>query len=168
MIPWPIYTFIFLELVFVTIGDVRYKKIPNLWSLLNITIAVVLFLIFPELYILGFETFLFSICFIIVGFLLFQLNIMGGGDSKYLASLFLIIPTNSHDHFFYYLIISTIIVGIFSLIRNTFEQRVQIIQSIKCRDVSGIRSAFGTKFAYAIVILITWFLVGLNKVGLYD
>lgn len=168
MIPWPIYTFIFLQLFFVTIGDVKYKKIPNLWSLLNIAIAVILFVLFPDLYIFGLKTFQFSIGFIIVGFMLFQLKIMGGGDSKFLASLFLIIPTANHDNFFYFLLISTIIVGVIAFLRNMVEQRGQLIQSIKLRDIEGVRTVFGSKFAFAIVIMITWFLIGLNNMGLYD
>lgn len=166
MIPWPIYSFIFLELLFVTIGDIKHKKIPNLWSILNIFLALILFLVFPDIYILGFETFQFSIGFILVGFLFFQLKIMGGGDSKFLASLFLIIPTAAHDQFFYFLLISTVIVGLISFARNVVEQRKKLIESFKYRSLVGIKSAFGTKFAFAIVIMITWILIGADKVGL--
>lgn len=165
MIPWPIYAFIFLELIFVTIVDVKYKKISNLWSLLNILLSGVLFYLFPTFYLFGFESFQFSIVFLIVGFFLFLLKIMGGGDSKYLASFFLIIPTASQDLVFYYLLISTIIVGLIFFFRNIIEQRKSLSESIKKRDVEGVKSSFGTKFAYAPVILLTWILIGLTNAG---
>ena len=166
MIPWPIYIFIFLELLFVTIGDIKYKKISNLWSILNIFLAIVLFILFPKIYVFGFESFQFSIVFLVVGFLLFLLKIMGGGDSKYLASFFLITPTASQDLIFYFLLISTVIVGMLFFFRNLIEQRLKLIESIKQRDVDGIKSSFGSKFAYAPVIMVTWLLIGVNNLGL--
>lgn len=163
MIPWPIYTFIFLELICVTYVDVKYKKISNLWSILNIGLAVVLFILFPDIYIFGIETFLFTIVIPLVGFLLFVLNIMGGGDSKFLATFFLIIPTATQDITFYFLLLSTIIVGIIFFLKNVVDQRTRIFNSIMSRDVEGIKLSFGTKFAFAPVILLTWFLIGLQK-----
>lgn len=165
MIPWPIYFFIFIELLFVTYVDIRYKKISNLWSIFNLVVAAILFILFPNIYIFGFETMQFSLVFLVVGFLLFVLNIMGGGDSKYLASFFLILPTGIQDITFYFLLLSTIIVGLLFFFKNVIEQRKRLINSIKNKDVDGIKSSFGTKFAYAPVILITWFLIGLNKLG---
>jgi Flp pilus assembly protein protease CpaA len=33
MIPFPVYLFILIELAFVSYGDIRTNKIPNMWSL---------------------------------------------------------------------------------------------------------------------------------------
>lgn len=166
MIPLPIYIFIFLELSFVTYYDIKYKKISNLWSLLNIALAITLFVLFPNFYKFGWSTFQFSMVFLVVGFFLFLLKIMGGGDSKYLASFFLIVPTASQDLVFYYLLISTIIVGLIFFVRNLIEQRKNITESFKKKDIEGVKSSFGSKFAYAPVIMLTWFLIGLTNWGL--
>lgn len=90
MISLQLYLFILIELIFVSIGDVKNRKIPNMWVITNIVVSIFLFILFPNMYELRGETFQFPIVFIFVGFLLFQLKVMGGGDSKYLASFFLL------------------------------------------------------------------------------
>lgn len=166
MISWPLYTFVFIELVFVTIADIKHKKISNLWSLLNIFLAITLFILFPKIYTFNFEALQYSLVFIVVGFFLFLLNIMGGGDSKYLASFFLIIPVSLQDLIFYYLLITTIVVGLLFFFRNVIQERQNIISSLLRQDVGGIKKSFGTKFAYAPVIMTTWILFGLTNAGL--
>ena len=47
-------------------------------------------------------------------------------------------------------------------IKNIFEHRIKLIESIKDKNLIGVKSCFGTKFAYAPVILVSWILVGLN------
>jgi prepilin peptidase CpaA len=98
----------------------------------------------------------------VVGFLLFLLNIMGGGDSKYLASLFLIIPLQAQNQFLNFLLISTIFVGFMFFLRNVYKHRVMLIASLRLKDKQGVKSCFGTKFAYAPVILIAWIFLGVN------
>jgi prepilin peptidase CpaA len=158
--PWPLYTFIFIELVLVTYIDIKHRKIANLWSFLNILVAATAFILFPNIYPFSFDTFEFSIVFIFVGFLLFMLKVMGGGDSKFLASFFLIVPLNHQDQVFYQLLISTIIIGVIFLMMNTISNRKLLMQSMREKDILGVKSCFGTKFAYAPVILVTWILFG--------
>lgn len=166
---WPLYTFIFIELLFITYIDIKYKKIANLWALTNIGIAIILFVLFPKIYPVTFDTFQYSIVFILVGFLLFMLKVMGGGDSKFLASFFLIVPLDRQDQVFIFLLIATVIIGIIFFIKNTFENREKLIQSFLDKDIKGVKSCFGTKFAYAPVILVTWILFGIDlfKKGTY-
>ena len=80
MIPWPIYIFILIELCIVAYLDLKYRKIRNVWILVNVVISIGLFISFPKFYILKIESFQFSIAFIFVGFLLFMMKIMGGGE----------------------------------------------------------------------------------------
>lgn len=162
MITIPIYLFILLELSLVTYGDIKTRKIPNLWTLLNLVLAGFFFVIFPHIFEFGFAAFQYSIVFIFVGFFLFLMKIMGGGDSKFLASFFLITPLSLQDQVFYFLLISTIIVGVIFLIKNIIQNRKKLMEFIKHKDVIGVKSCFGTKFAYAPVILITWILIGVN------
>lgn len=85
---------------------------------------------------------------------------MGGGDSKFLTTFFLIVPLSLQDKVFYNLLLSTIGIGFFFLIQNTINNHEVLIKSIKERNVDGIKSCFGTKFAYAPVILIAWMWLG--------
>ena len=158
--PFAIYLFILIELALVSWIDIRYKKISNRWPLLNLSLVAVLFLIFPNIYYFDFKIFLYPLAFLGVGFLLFSLNIMGGGDSKFLASLFFIIPYELQDIFFYYLLLSTLIIGVLFFIRNIIEQRKQIMVYMKNADIGGIKTCFGTKFAFAPVILTAWAMTG--------
>ena len=156
----PIYFFLFIELVMVSINDIRYRKIKNIWSLLNIIVAVILFISLPSLYPFSIESFQFTFAFILIGFLLFLLKIMGGGDSKFLASFFLLVPLNEQEKFFFYLLLGTIIIGVFFLLKNTIHNREEIMISMRNKDVQGVKNCFGTKFAYAPVILMTWIYFG--------
>ena len=161
-IPAHMYVFILIEVIFVTYLDIKYKKIKNFWSLLNIILAIVLFVTLPQIYILSFVSFQYSIVFIFVGFLLYLLKIMGGGDSKFLASFFLIIPYEMQDLVFFYLLISTVIIGVLFFFRNIITKRVQLVAALKQKDLQWVKSCFGTKFAYAPVILITWIFTGIK------
>lgn len=80
--PIAIYLFIFIELCFVAYLDFKYKKIKNIWSVLNLLIALILFFAYPDLYPFGIEMFQFTLVFLLVGFVLFMLKVMGGGRFK--------------------------------------------------------------------------------------
>lgn len=155
-----IFLFLLIELIFVTIGDIKYRKIRNIWSILNLVMAVIFFITLPGEYPFRFEAFQFTIVFFAVGFLLFILKIMGGGDSKFLATFFLLIPLRLQEAYFYYLLIGTIIVGIIFFIRNIVKNRELLMKSFKESDIQGVKNCFGTKFAYAPVILMAWIFLG--------
>ncbi|MBT4790632.1 MAG: hypothetical protein HON90_03595 [Halobacteriovoraceae bacterium] len=160
MISLDIYLFILVELCFVAYIDIKHRKIKNIWSIVNFLVAVLLFTTRSEIYPFQLDSFLFTFACVAAGFLLFLLKIMGGGDSKYLASFFLLIPLSLQDEVFYYLLIITIIIGLFMLLKNSISNYEKIIQSFKEKDIQGVKSCFGTKFAYAPVILVTWIWIG--------
>lgn len=160
MIPLPIYIFILIELSFVSYGDIRTNKIPNMWALINIVAFVALLFVAPELYQFKIQTFAFSAVFLAVGFALFLLKIMGGGDTKYLFSLFLLVPLNLHEKVFYYLLLSTVLIGGFLLIQNTLKNIKPIWRAILDGNTRQVKSFFGTKFSYAPVILVSWIWIG--------
>ena len=156
----PIFLFLFIELVVVAYKDIKYRKIKNYWSILNIACASVVYFLFPDIYPLQLEAFQFSIVFIFVGFMLYMFNVMGGGDSKFLASFFLLVPYTLQVTFFYFLLLSTIVIGVFFLIKNTIHNREELFKSIKNNNLQGVKNCFGTKFAYAPVILLSWIYLG--------
>lgn len=164
MIPWPIYIFILIELSVVAYLDLKYRKIRNIWILLNLLISLGLFIFLPQYYVFKIESFQFSIAFIFVGFMLYLMKVMGGGDSKYLSTMFLMVPLSLQDSVFSALLISTICVGLIVFIKNLVTNLTKIIESFKNSDLNGVKSCFGTKFAFAPVILIAWLWIGTTLV----
>ena len=162
MIATPIFYLILIQLIIVSLGDISSKKIPNLWPLLNLIFYPVLCYLFPEYYSFHWQSFIFPFAFLIVGFILFLLKIMGGGDSKYLFSLFLIIPLAMHERMLNFLLLSTVIIGSFVLITNLVGSMEKIVQSLKLGDYNKVKVYFGTKFSYAPVILIAWIWLGVD------
>tara|TARA_Y100000768_G_C23990649_1_gene692390 strand:- start:7276 stop:7773 length:498 start_codon:yes stop_codon:yes gene_type:complete len=160
LIPWGIYLFILIELFIVSYLDIKFRKIKNYWSILNIILALIFFILFPELYQFKVEAFGFSFVFFLVGFFLFTLKIMGGGDSKFLATFFLIIPTRAHDEVFIHLLSATVIIGIIFFVANIIQNFEGIVESFKNSDLKGVKNYFGKKFAYAPVILFSWISFG--------
>lgn len=162
MIPLPIYVFLLIELIFVSYGDVKTEKIPNMWSVINLFAFIVLLIITPQFYQLELQTFAYSFVFLIIGFLLFLLKVMGGGDSKFLFTFFLLVPVSLQELTLTYLLYSTMLIGGFFFLTNLAKNFDQIIRSLRIKDLKGVKSYFGTKFSFAPVILLTWLWIGLS------
>lgn len=158
--PLLVYIFIAIELFFVAYLDFKYKKIANLWSVVNIAFFIVCVFAFPEYYQISFKLFFFPVVFVAVGFMLFILNIMGGGDSKYLASLYLLIPLAIQENAFIYLTYTTVLVGGSLFIFNVVKNIEKIIFHFKIGNIKGVKELFGKKFSFAPVILISWMWFG--------
>jgi prepilin peptidase CpaA len=164
--PATIYIFIFIQLLAVSIGDIFTKKIPNAYSILNIFLFFVFLFIFRQHYTPSLQLLLYSFIFLFVGFGLFLLRIMGGGDSKYLFSLFLLIPKTVQDIAFYYLLLSTIMIGTSFLLMNVVKNFAKIKAALQARNFLELKNCFGTKFSFAPVIFVAWGLVGW-KIGMF-
>jgi prepilin peptidase CpaA len=158
-----LYAFFSLELFFVGYGDIREKKIPNMWSILNLLCFILFLFIFPDLYLFKIKTFVIPVTFLIVGYFLFLLRIMGGGDSKFLFSFFLVVPFIYHEKLFEYLLYSTVIIGLFTFLTNMGSQFNKILMYAKSQQYHKIKECFGTKFSYAPVILIAWLWLGFKN-----
>ena len=117
-----LYYYLFIELVAVSWGDIKYRKISNAWSLLNLATFFMLVIFFPSGYSISLSALLYPIIFFLAGFFLFVFGIMGGGDSKFLATFFLLIPPDGHDDFLLILLCGTILFAggpvIYRSIRN--------------------------------------------------
>ena len=161
--PLHIYFFLLIELIFVAYLDIKYKKIKNHWSLLNLVVGVILFIYYSDIYPFSIDSFQLPIVFIFVGFVLFMLKIMGGGDSKLLATFFLLVPLNQQEIVFYYLLINTVIIGSTVFLKNVVVNFNTIIKGFRENDLQSIKSCFGRKFPYAPVILFTWIWYGIQN-----
>lgn len=160
MIPLPIYLFVLIELVVVSYGDIKTNKIPNYWSLLNLGAFLCLLWVAPQFYFFKPETFMYSAAFLVVGFGLFLLNIMGGGDSKFLFTFFLLVPVSIHEKTFYHLLLATVIIGGFVFLQNLLRNSRTIWNALKESNLRAVKNCFGTKFSYAPVILVAWLWMG--------
>lgn len=148
--------YISLQISVVAWFDFKTLKISNLWSILNFVLYLLCPLILPELYSYQLSTWFIPVLFIIVGFVLFKLNIMGAGDSKYLFSLFLLIPPQHHDLMLLVLLQLTCGVGVIMLswrIISKWEEFKLIFVS----GVGSFKSIMGSRFTYAPVIMLSWF-----------
>src|SRR5690554_2682257 len=160
MIPLPVYLFVLIELLAVSYGDIKTKKIPNFWSILNLFVFIVLLFVAPHHYSFEWQTFIFSIAFLVVGFALFLLKIMGGGDTKFLFTFFLLLPISMQEETFYYLLLSTLIIGGVFFLYNTLKNFGVIWESFRVGNIQAVKSCYGTKFSFAPVILVAWVWVG--------
>jgi prepilin peptidase CpaA len=166
MLPVVVYVFVAIELLFVAYIDFKTKKISNMWMLINFIFFCILSFIFPTLYTWSIQGFIFPLAFLFVGFTLFMMNIMGGGDSKYLSSLYLLVPLDLQETTFVYLLYATILVGSTLLLFNALKNFDKIMVYCKSRDVAGIKRIFGKKFTYAPVIFIAWMWFGWQNLKL--
>jgi prepilin peptidase CpaA len=146
---------ILLCLVAVAWIDFKTQKISNRWTLLNLIVFVGLLFLSP-LHPLTFSVLIYPALMLTVGFVLFVLNVMGAGDAKYLASLFLIIPFTWQAPFFELLALSTCLVASVLIIVNILRNYSKVIREIRNRNLKGLSSCFGTRFSYAPVILFAW------------
>ena len=155
-----IYIPLLLQLLVVAVIDFRSKKISNYWIMLNMVIFAGLLIFMPDLYSLIFDTFLLPVIFLIVGFILYLLKIMGAGDAKYLFSFFLLIPLNRQSLMLESLLYSVILVGLSLIIMTVARYAKEIMIVLYTKNWKGLSGMFGSKFPLAPVILIAWFLVG--------
>jgi prepilin peptidase CpaA len=160
MFPLALFIFLTIELILISYIDIKYKKIYNAWSILNIVSFILCLLIYPSLFEFSLNTFFYPLAWLFVGFILFALKVMGGGDSKFLFSFFLMLPEAFHEPFLMKLIYSTVIVGLCLLIFNTFKKFDNLKVAFLTRDISGIKKIYGTKFSFAPVIALSWMIFG--------
>jgi prepilin peptidase CpaA len=154
---------VLIELLLVSAIDLKKKKISNLWFALNLVMAMVFHFTMKDVYPFGWENLIFPLGWIAGGFLLFLLNIMGAGDSKYLASLFLMVPAQFHLQLFGNIISSTIIVGIILVIMTIIKNFKKLKAYTLSSYWSGIRDTIKSRFSYAPVILLAWMLFGVTQ-----
>lgn len=149
------YFAILFSLIIVAWIDFKTKKISNRWSIANL-IAFVGLVAFSPLHQLSLAVFIYPALMFGLGFVLFILKVMGGGDAKYLASLFLLLPLEWQPIFFELLALSTCLVASMLIVVNILRNYSKVREEIRNRNLKGLSSCFGTRFSYAPVILFAW------------
>jgi prepilin peptidase CpaA len=157
-----VYFLIALQLLTVSLIDLKTKLISNYWHLVNIVISVGLYIFLSQEYELKWELFLLPAGFVLIGFLLFLMGIMGAGDSKYLASLSLLIPAEYHIPFFERLLWATMAVGALLVSFRVLRDFKKISAYIWSRYWQALRDLIKSEFSYAPVIFLAWLLLGVE------
>jgi prepilin peptidase CpaA len=158
-----IFSVIAIELLIVAWFDLKKKKISNLWPLFNLALAIVFFVSFPTLYQWDYSLLLFPLGFIVGGFILFLMDIMGAGDSKYLASLFVVIPLDHQYLYFQKLVMMTLVVGSLLLLRSLISNYEKIRAYFNSHYWRGFKDIIRSRFSYAPVMLLAWLLLGASE-----
>jgi prepilin peptidase CpaA len=155
----PLYLLLLIEMSIVSWVDIKTKKISNYWVYLNIVLAIILSIFVKEaqLSIVGI---IIPFIFLIIGIVLFSVKIMGAGDSKFLFSLFLLIPYSEQEIVLKDLLISTIAAGLVSLYMQGMKNQKEWKLFFKTWDMTHIPLSKDKKFPFAPVILMTWLLYG--------
>ncbi len=148
--------YISLQIIVVAWFDFKTKKISNLWTILNFILYLIFPFLLPDVYSFKLSTWFVPLAFIFVGFVLFKVDVMGAGDSKYLFSLFLIIPQVKHEYFLMTLLSFTAVIGVILLAWRLISKAEQIKLIILTR-AGSFRDILGTKFTFAPVIMLSWF-----------
>jgi prepilin peptidase CpaA len=162
MIGW-IYALILVELLIVSWIDIKIKKISNLWLLINLILAITFHFLFPDAYHVEWATFIFPVGWIVVGFILYVLGIMGAGDSKFLASLFLMIPLKLHEGMLEKVLYSTVVVGFVMLTFKIGRDFKKIKAYALSTHWQEFKQSIRSNFSFAPVVLLAWIMLGVEQ-----
>lgn len=154
-----LFAFLLAELLVVSYIDVRTKKISNLWSISHIVIFLGI-MAYTQEYPSG-SHFIFPVGMIVAGFVLFVFHIMGAGDSKYIASIFLLTPTPLHMLFMEKLLTVTILVGTLLIMLKYFKNAAKIKAYLMTFYLKAVQSEIHSRISFAPVILVSWILFGI-------
>lgn len=147
--------YISIQVAVVAWFDFKTKKISNIWPIANLALFSALPFLWPSVYRHHLDVWFVPLAFLAVGFVLFKLDIMGAGDSKYLFSLFLLVPQSLHEELLMRLLEITVIVGSVLLSWRLFTRWDELKLLIMTR-VGSFKELLGGKFTYAPVIFIAW------------
>ena len=155
-----VYVYLCIQLIYVAYYDLKTKKISNRWMIGNVGFYFLFLLFFPEHYSFTWLSFAWPIGFFVAGFILFIFKIMGGGDSKYLSSFYLLIPYHLHEEAFSALLVATLFIGGSVFMKNILENLDRLIVAFRTSNLSLIKGVFGKKFTFAPVIFVSWLWFG--------
>ena len=148
--------FLTLELFFVSLIDLKYKKISNYWSIGNILLTLGLFLFWKESYVLSLKHFAVPLGFLVVGFGLFSLKIMGAGDVKFISTFFLLLPEIDQLVFLNKIILLSVLVGFVFLLINLVKRRNELKMELYMGKLKSVYFKLGSKVPYAPVVFLAW------------
>lgn len=162
-----VYFLLCIELFVICFFDIKERKIRNAWSLFHLVLCPVLFLSFPDSYFFTWSFFYIPLAVLLIGFVLFALNIAGAGDIKFLSTFCLLIPLAKQETFIYYLLVTTVFVALCIFIYNLIKSWKTFLLAIRSLSFIIIKESIGSRFPYSIVILISWLVFGWKEKIIY-
>ncbi len=161
-----IFSTLAVEILIVGIIDFKTRKISNWWHLYNLVIALLLFIFLPSNYPFTWNHFIYPLGIFALGFVLFKLKpggirIMGGGDAKFLTTLYLAIPTALHELYTLKLLYVVIAVGTILLITSLVKAWRNVLQSILLKS-NFMNGVLGKKFPFAPLVIMAWIWMGIE------
>lgn len=160
----PLYYLILCEMLVVAIIDFRTRRIWHLWHFINIALFIVGLLFFTDRYQMSWSHWRFPLGMLGVGFVLYWVRlggvrVMGGGDGKYLASIFLVVPSAYQLLYFEALLWTTILVASILLLFNIVKNFKFVVQSFLIKHFN-YGTIFGSRFPYVPLMVLAWLWMG--------
>jgi len=147
-------------LIVVSILDLKTKKIPNYWSLVNLILALISHFIFSNYHSLSWSYFLIPLGFLLFGFILFALKIAGGGDVKFLFTFLYMLKGDYQLEFLYCLALTTVVVALTAILTRLVRRYTELIIALKTKTFR-IVDFVGGKLIFSPVYLVAfiWWLL---------
>jgi prepilin peptidase CpaA len=162
------YLVLLVNVLIVSVIDIKTKKIHNLWTLLHLFIYFILIIFSMNNVTFSIGHLFLPITIFVTGFVLFLVKIVAAGDVKYLSSFFLLLPESEQDVTFNFLLITTAVFGVFVLLLNILKNWQKIYIAILHSDGKTIKEVFGTKVPFAPLIGLSWILYGIQFFRLFS
>lgn len=168
MISATLFYYLLAQITTVSFLDFRSRRIKNFWPALNfLSFLVIAIFVSESVYKLWWMHLQIPLGALVVGFLLFWIRvggvkIMGGGDGKYLASLFLLMPTPLQLPFLESILVVTVLVAGILFLMNVFKNFKFVINSIWLKQFN-MSKVFGTRFPFAPLILVAWLWLAIER-----
>jgi len=164
-LPKELFIFLFLELIAVAWIDFKYRKISSIWVFLNFSIFFLIYFILGLGLTFSLTQLYYPVIFFVVGFAFYTLRIMGGGDSKFLVSMYIILPVYFHENFLMSLLYVTTFVGLTQFIYNSIVGRDLLMKFWRQKSIKHLKQCYGKKFPFAPIILLSWIIFGMNNLN---
>jgi len=165
--PGSVYLFILLQTIIVATIDLKTRKISNSWSLFNIIFYFLGIFFLSTTYMFSWESWAFPVGIFILGFGLYYLKIMGGGDSKFMATIFVVIPPAYHEQLAMNLIMTTIVCAGAIFLFNFFRNVKKIKNAVLLNELFLLKGIWGKKFPFAPIISLSVGLLGWQQRSLF-
>jgi len=136
--------------------DLKTKKISNIWPVVNVVLAIILFIALPQVYFASWAGWPLWILLVAGCVALYAKKIMGAGDVKYLFSFFLVLPPAIRGDVLMILSVVIIIVGGYWLLRKVWGQWYYLINLWSLGENQEIMRIIHGKNVFAPLVFLAW------------
>ena len=135
ILPIELFFFLLIELAAVAWIDLKYRKISNLWSVMNLVIFLLIYFLYDGRLTFEFQQLYYPIVFLLL-VLLFTLSGLWVGIQSFWCQFIYCYLFFFHENFLFALLYVTIFIGLTQLAYNTYVGRGLLYQFIQTKNVS--------------------------------